>query len=127
MPFTAISKIYILGRGEFGDVMVARISKIALSTPQSDKRNSTTSSSGTIDEKELPVLVKSLSQMKDDSSLAEIKREIDMLSKLSHDNITKMHGLCREAEPHYMILEHTDWVTFLNILIYYLILNIFDI
>lgn len=108
-----VERIKFLGRGEFGDVMVAKISKSVLSTPVSDKRNSTTST-GPTDEKEIPVLVKSLSQTKDDNSLAEIKREIDIFSKLSHENITKMHGLCREAEPHYMILEYTDWVNTLS-------------
>lgn len=102
--------LIIIGRGEFGDVMVAKIARSALSTPVSDKRNSTTSSTGPMDEKELPVLIKTLLQTKDEYSLAEIKREIDLFSKLSHENITKMHGLCREAEPHYMILEYTDWV-----------------
>ncbi|KRT79751.1 Immunoglobulin, partial [Oryctes borbonicus] len=104
-----LKEMKLIGRGEFGDVMVARISKSVLSTPTSDKRHSTISSSGPTDEKELPALVKALTQTKDDNSLAEIKREIDIFSKLSHENITKMYGLCREAEPHFMILEYTDW------------------
>lgn len=55
-------------------------------------------------------MVKSLSQTKEENCLAEFKREIDMFTKLSHENITKLYGLCRESEPDYMILEYTDWV-----------------
>ncbi|XP_063911044.1 tyrosine-protein kinase-like otk [Zophobas morio] len=96
----------LIGRGEFGDVMVAKISKSALS---SEKRNSQASTPSSTEDKELTVLVKALTQTKDENSLSEFKRELDMFTKMSHDNVTKLYGLCREAEPHYMILEHTDW------------------
>lgn len=90
--------------------MVAKISKSIL-VP--DKRNSQsiTPTDPPAEEKELPVLVKALTQTKDENCLAEFKRELDMFSKLSHENINKLYGLCREVEPHYMILEHTDWVS----------------
>lgn len=54
-------------------------------------------------------MVKSLQHTKDENSLVEFKREIDLFNKVSHDNITKLYGLCREEEPHYLILEYTDW------------------
>ncbi|KYB28864.1 Tyrosine-protein kinase-like otk [Tribolium castaneum] len=102
---THLKEMKLIGRGEFGEVMVAKMSKSAL---LSEKRNSQ-ATTPPIEDKELPVLVKALSHTKDENSLSEFKREIDMFLKLSHENITKIYGLCREAEPHYMILEHTDW------------------
>ncbi|XP_049818560.1 tyrosine-protein kinase-like otk isoform X2 [Aethina tumida] len=97
-----LKELKLIGRGEFGDCMVGKISKSAI-----DNRNSQATTP--TEDKELIVLVKCLTQTKDEDSLAEFKREIDMFTKLSHDNITKLYGLCREVEPHYMILEHTDW------------------
>ncbi|KAJ8982308.1 hypothetical protein NQ317_001168 [Molorchus minor] len=103
-------------RGEFGDIMVANISKSVL-TP--DKRSSQTLSDPPPEDKEVPVLVKGLSQTKDENCLSEFKRELDMFTKISHENITKLYGLCREAEPHYLILEYTDWliVDFITVVI----------
>lgn len=98
--------IFIPGRGEFGDVMVAKIPI----TP--DKRNSiATTPTPQGDEKDLPVLIKSLTQTKDDECLTEFKRELDIFHKLNHENVSKLIGLCREVEPHYMIMEYTDWVS----------------
>ncbi|RZC31861.1 Pkinase Tyr domain containing protein [Asbolus verrucosus] len=100
-----LKELKLIGRGEFGDVMVAKISKNDL---LSEKRNSQVTTPNTSSE-ELTVLVKALTQTKDENCLSEFKREIDLFLKLSHENITKLYGLCREVEPHYMILEHTDW------------------
>ncbi|GLV45808.1 off-track [Carabus blaptoides fortunei] len=94
-----------IGRGEFGEVMLAKIAANAI-----DKRSSTASTpTGDKEDKEMPVLVKSLTQTKDDECLAEFKRELDLFHKMNHENVSKLLGLCRETEPHYMILEHTDW------------------
>jgi PTK7 protein tyrosine kinase 7 len=104
---THLKEMKLIGRGEFGDVMVAKLAKSVL---LSERRNSqATTPTASSEDKELTVLVKALTQTKDESSLSEFKREIDMFVKLSHENVTKLYGLCREAEPHYMILEHTDW------------------
>lgn len=92
-----------IGRGEFGDVLIAKIPKNFI-----DKRNSVPT---TPDSKEdLTVLVKSLTQTKDEECLTEFKRELDLFHKLNHESVCKLIGLCREVEPHYLILEHTDWV-----------------
>lgn len=110
---THLKEMKLIGRGEFGDVMVAKLAKSVL---LSERRNSqATTPTASSEDKELTVLVKALTQTKDESSLSEFKREIDMFVKLSHENVTKLYGLCREAEPHYMILEHTDWVTMMNV------------
>ncbi|XP_012264737.2 inactive tyrosine-protein kinase 7-like [Athalia rosae] len=78
-----------LGRGEFGDVFGSKY--------QLDG------------EKETLVMIKSLTSTKDENSLQEFKRELDLLHKLNHENVAKLIGLCREEEPHYMLLEYTDW------------------
>lgn len=95
----------MIGRGEFGDVMVAKLPKSVIAT--TEKRNSTNSG----DDTDVFAMVKILMQTKDENTLTEFKREIDIFAKLSHDNVTKLYGLCRETEPHYMILEYTDWVS----------------
>lgn len=58
------------------------------------------------------VMVKSLIESKDDNTLAEFKRQIDLFNKKTHENVARLIGLSREIEPHYMILEYTDWVSF---------------
>lgn len=78
-----------LGRGEFGEVFSTKY--------QVDG------------EKEQIVMVKSLLNTKDETSLQEFKRHLDLLHKLNHENVAKLIGLCREVEPDYMILEFTDW------------------
>lgn len=95
-----------IGRGEFGDIMIAKIPKNLLS----EKRTSAGTPDAK-DEAELTVMVKSLIQTKDEDCLAEFKRELDLFHKLNHENVAKLIGLCREIEPHYMIIEHTDWVS----------------
>ncbi|KAF5297401.1 hypothetical protein FQR65_LT01332 [Abscondita terminalis] len=100
---THLKDLKLIGRGEFGEIMIGKMPKSAVSV--ADKRNST----DTGEDKELTVMVKSLTQTKDDNALTEFKREIDLFAKITHENIVKLWGLCREVEPHYMILEYTDW------------------
>ncbi|XP_078047584.1 tyrosine-protein kinase-like otk [Augochlora pura] len=78
-----------LGRGEFGEIYATKY--------QADG------------DKETLVMVKSLTSTKDEMSLQEFKRQLDLLHKLNHENVVKLIGLCREEEPDYMILEYTDW------------------
>lgn len=89
--------------------MVSKIPKSVVAPTENRNSSGATSNSST-DDSDVFVMVKSLMQTKDDNALMEFKREIDIFSKLSHENITKLFGLCREVEPHYMILEYTDWV-----------------
>lgn len=55
-------------------------------------------------------MVKAL-QTRDETVLFEYKREIDLYHKLSHENVVKLVRLCREMDPHYMIMEYSDWVS----------------
>ncbi|RXM35251.1 Inactive tyrosine-protein kinase 7 [Acipenser ruthenus] len=58
-------------------------------------------------ETETVVLVKSL-QTRDEQLQMDFRREFEMFGKLNHSNVVQLLGLCREAEPHYMILEYVD-------------------
>jgi PTK7 protein tyrosine kinase 7 len=79
----------ITGHGEFGEVFLAKAKR---------------------DNEDTVVLVKALQQTRDEVALMEFKREIDMFHKLDHENVVKLMGVCRDQEPHYLILQYTDWV-----------------
>lgn len=80
------------GKGEFGEVLLCKAKGIEES------------------KEETVVLVKSL-QTRDEQLQLDFRREAEMFAKLSQPNIVRLLGLCREAEPHYMILEYCDLVT----------------
>ncbi|KAM3863016.1 inactive tyrosine-protein kinase 7 [Diretmus argenteus] len=88
-PRANLQTITTLGKGEFGEVLLAKAKGIEES------------------EKETVVLVKSL-QTRDEQLQLDFRREAEMFAKLNHANVVRLLGLCREAEPHYMILEYYD-------------------
>ncbi|TRZ01114.1 hypothetical protein DNTS_007840 [Danionella cerebrum] len=90
-PRSNLHTITTLGRGDFGEVLLAKATGVE----------------GTEGEEETVVLVKTL-QTRDEVAQTDFRRESDMFSKLSHANITRLLGVCRETEPHHMILEYTD-------------------
>ena len=55
---------------------------------------------------------------KEDHHYFEFNKELEMYSRMDHNNVVKVLGVCREAEPFIMITEHCDWVrkftTYLN-------------
>uniref|UniRef100_A0A673MRM4 Inactive tyrosine-protein kinase 7-like n=1 Tax=Sinocyclocheilus rhinocerous TaxID=307959 RepID=A0A673MRM4_9TELE len=87
-PRNNLHTITTLGKGEFGEVLLAKAKAAE-------------------DEEETVVLVKSL-QARDEQMQLDFRRECDMFAKLSHANIARLLGICREVEPHYMIMEYTD-------------------
>ncbi|KAM8947240.1 inactive tyrosine-protein kinase 7 [Pelodytes ibericus] len=88
-PRANLHPITTLGRGEFGEVFLAKAQALG--------------SGGN----EAIVLVKAL-QTRDEQLQLDFRRELDMFSKLCHANVVRLLGHCREAEPHYMILEYVD-------------------
>ncbi|KAM3930662.1 inactive tyrosine-protein kinase 7 [Leptodactylus fuscus] len=88
-PRNNLHPITTLGRGEFGEVFLAKAQGI---------------DSGS---KDAVVVVKAL-QTRDEQLQMDFRRELDMFSKLNHNNVVRLLGQCRETEPHYMILEYVD-------------------
>ncbi|KAM9364521.1 inactive tyrosine-protein kinase 7 [Pholidichthys leucotaenia] len=88
-PRANLQTITTLGKGEFGEVLLSKAKGIEDG------------------EEETVVLVKSL-QTRDEQLQLNFRREAEMFAKLSHPNVVRLLGLCREAEPHYMILEYYD-------------------
>lgn len=79
------------GKSEFGEVFLAKAQGLEEGSP------------------ETLVLVKSL-QSRDEQQQLDFRREFEMFGKLNHANVVRLLGLCREAEPHYMVLEYVDLV-----------------
>ena len=79
------------GKSEFGEVFLAKAQGLEEGVA------------------ETLVLVKSL-QSRDEQQQLDFRREFEMFGKLNHANVVRLLGLCREAEPHYMVLEYVDLV-----------------
>lgn len=91
MASFANAVLYPPGKSEFGEVFLAKA--------QGVEEGAT----------ETLVLVKSL-QSRDEQQQLDFRREVEMFGKLNHANVVRLLGLCREAEPHYMVLEYVDLV-----------------
>uniref|UniRef100_A0A8C6BG23 Protein tyrosine kinase 7 (inactive) n=1 Tax=Monodon monoceros TaxID=40151 RepID=A0A8C6BG23_MONMO len=88
-PRASLQPITTLGKSEFGEVFLAKAQGLEEGVP------------------ETLVLVKSL-QSRDEQQQLDFRREFEMFGKLNHANVVRLLGLCREAEPHYMVLEYVD-------------------
>ncbi|CAH8482718.1 unnamed protein product [Heterobilharzia americana] len=80
----------ILGKGEFGDVFLARARHIQEGEVQS------------------LVLVKSLSS-RDSVHINEFHRQLELFGQSDHDYVTRLLGVCMEQEPFYILLEYCEW------------------
>ncbi|XP_035227306.1 tyrosine-protein kinase-like otk [Stegodyphus dumicola] len=89
-PRDKLSVVMLLGHGEYGEVFLAK-------------------AVGILEENtETVVMVKSL-ESKNERLIAEFKKEISMYIKLKHENVGTVLRVCQEADPHYMIMDYTDW------------------
>ncbi|XP_058650800.1 inactive tyrosine-protein kinase 7 isoform X2 [Onychostoma macrolepis] len=88
-PRAHLQTITTLGRGVFGEVFLAKARAIEEAEP------------------ETLVLVKSL-ESREETLRTEFRRELEMFSKLNHAHVVRLLGICRETQPHYMILEYVD-------------------
>ncbi|XP_038046577.1 inactive tyrosine-protein kinase 7-like [Patiria miniata] len=89
-PRHDLQTLVVIGHGSYGEVFLARAVGIT------EGVEATT------------VMVKAL-QSKNESQQMDFRREMDMLSKLCHENVVKLLGMCREAEPQLMISEYLEW------------------
>ncbi|KFB47498.1 hypothetical protein ZHAS_00015452 [Anopheles sinensis] len=56
-----------------------------------------------------PVMVKALTKVKDEHCCSEFRRQLELFRTVSHRNVVQLFGLCRDKDPHYLLLEYTDW------------------
>ncbi|KAG6465784.1 hypothetical protein O3G_MSEX015387, partial [Manduca sexta] len=101
VPRSLIVEQIVLGRGEFGEVSLAKVDICQVKKLRNHEVTDT-------EPKLRPVLVKVLTT-KDEVQLTEFRRQLDLFSRVKHANIVRLIGLCNESEPHCMLLEHTDW------------------
>ncbi|XP_063390142.1 tyrosine-protein kinase-like otk [Cydia fagiglandana] len=99
-PRTLLSEQIPLGRGEFGEVSLARLDVSALKRARSAAASSAP--------RLRPVLVKALTS-KDEAAGAEFRRQLELFGRVRHEGVARLLALCSDADPHLMILEHTDW------------------
>jgi len=85
----------LTGKGFYGDVFLSKAFGIRSGEPES------------------LVLVKSLLSHHDVYQ-AEFYRELDVFSRVSHDHVTRLLGVCRDMEPFFLISEYCEWVNLLS-------------
>lgn len=119
---SVIFEMVQIGRGDFGDVFIGRVRKQHLQLidgdllTETEKLKSKTSLDKINEIKEecevsehQQVLVKALNKLKDENVCIEFRRQIEMFRSVSHRSVSKLFGLCRDKDPHYLVLEYTDW------------------
>lgn len=127
---TKLVDLVSIGKGEFGDVLVGRIDERDLRKDidqetknellPADTKGLKTSlndinvlkengvGGGGEEVKTKDVLVKALNKVKDEAVGIEFRRQIEMFRTVSHKHVSKLYGLCRDKDPHYLVLEYTD-------------------
>lgn len=122
LPRSSLIDLVQIGQGDFGDVFIGKIKSSDVKAVEdkstaNEKQRSKTSLNEINEIKEEPepvtefkdVLVKALNKVKDENVCIEFRRQIEMFRAISHRGVTKLYGLCRDKDPHYLILEYTDW------------------
>lgn len=124
IPRTSLIDLVQIGQGDFGDVFIGKIKSSEVKAVEdnskstaNEKQRSKTSLNEINEIKEEPepvteykeILVKALNKVKDENVCIEFRRQIEMFRAISHRGVTKLYGLCRDKDPHFLILEHTDW------------------
>lgn len=94
-----------IGRGEFGEVLVGAVleSDVPASVKNHQQQNGGTDEIQA--QQRVHVLVKSLSNIKDESFFVEFRRQIDLYRAVDSHNVVKLFALCFEKDHHYMVLE----------------------
>lgn len=89
-PRHDLQTIMLLGKGDFGEVFLAKARGI---------------NDG---EAETIVMVKTL-HSREEGAHFNFRRELDMYHKLNHENVARLLGVCKDVEPFFMIMEYSDW------------------
>ncbi|XP_063708457.1 tyrosine-protein kinase-like otk [Culicoides brevitarsis] len=115
---SALLDLILIGKGEFGDVLIGKAKRSDLKTTTNVKEKEEPSVE-IENEKEKQqkddateyryVMVKSLTKVKDEHAITEFRRQIDLFRTVSSRGVARLYGLCREKDPHYLTLEYTDW------------------
>jgi PTK7 protein tyrosine kinase 7 len=136
LPRKSLENLILIGKGDFGDVFIGKIKQNSLlkdkileeSLADEQKPNGDlTKLNGGLEMKQRKqqsseelneiksendnrlILIKALNKVKDESACSEFRRQLDLFRLVSSRNVTKLYGLCREKDPHYLVLEYTDW------------------
>lgn len=118
IPRTALFDINKIGRGDFGEVLTAKIKSSDLKHINQTSNDNDLTKLNDIHEIRQDsdnadgvkfALIKALNKIKEESVCIEFRRQIEMFRTISHPNVVKLFGLCRDKDPHYLVLEHTDY------------------
>lgn len=129
IPRTILFDVTQVGRGEFGNVFAAKVKSSDLkqylhkdtvanlsNMVNGDKQKAKSSLDDINEIKEdnddadetRYALMKALNRVKDENICVEFRRQIEMFRTVSHQNVVKLFGLCRDKDPHFLVLEHAD-------------------
>lgn len=101
-PSEYVCYVFIVGKGLYGDVMLARTRIDDVDDDDGDG--------------ESLVMVKSLLS-RNDAHVATCRREVELFSRVSHDHVTRLVTLCCKMEPLYLVTEYCEWVRLVLVLI----------
>lgn len=90
-PRHDLETLGMLGKGSYGDIFLAKAHQIKPG------------------EMHTVVVVKSLLAT-DETHQYEFRREMDMFSKVNHEHVVRLLGVCRDMEPQFLITEYCEWV-----------------
>lgn len=129
-PRTILFDVTVIGRGDFGTIHTAKVKFCDLkqhlhkdivttltianereqrkSNGELENVNEIKEESENTDETVHYALIKALNKVKDENVCIEFRRQIEMFRTVSHRNVVRLFGLCRDKDPHYLVLEHTD-------------------
>lgn len=132
IPRTILYDVTQLGRGEFGSIYAAKVkfgdlkqhlhkdiaAALTIENEREQRKSNGSlenvneikeaSETATADETVNYALIKALNKVKDENICIEFRRQLDMFRAISHRNVVRLLGLCRDKDPHYLVLEHTD-------------------
>lgn len=132
IPRTILYDITQLGRGDFGNIYACKVkfgdlkqhlhkdvsAALTIANEREQRKSNGSlenvneikeaSETALADETVNYALIKALNKVKDENVCIEFRRQLDMFRAISHRNVVRLLGLCRDKDPHYLVLEHTD-------------------